>query len=276
MTRKNKKRIMQAILFVCMLAIAALFVVPVIMMVLGSLKDQGEALQFNLALPSTWHFENYSYVMETGNILRGYSNSLIITVCSVIFTLTFGVLAGVVISRRSDKAANGMYYYFIFGLTATMQTITTFALLKTLNLYGSFLGVILLFIAINLPFTVMTTSSFVKGISKEIDEAAVVDGCRPLQMIFKIHLPILKPIMATNMIIATMSIWNNFMIPLYYLNSSKKMTVPLVVYNFYGLYSRNWHYVFAALVLTILPVVILYLCLQKYIVSGMTAGAVKG
>lgn len=273
---KNRKLISQSILFIAMVIVATIFIVPIIMMILGSVKSQGEALLFNLDLPTTWHFENYIHVIETGNILRGYANSLIITVCSVGLTLICGVFAGVVISRRSDRVGSTMYYYFVFGLTATMQTITTFALLKVMQLYGSYLGVILLFVAINLPFTIMTISSFVKGISKEIDEAAIVDGCRPIEMIFKIHLPILKPIMVTNLIITTISVWNNFMIPLYYLNSSKKMTVPLMVYNFYGLYSRNWHYVFAALVLTIIPVIVLYLGLQKYIVSGMTAGAVKG
>lgn len=276
MKMKTKKLISQSTLFIIMLIVASIFIIPIVMMVLGSVKSQGEALMFNLALPTTWHFENYAHVIETGNILRGYANSFIITVCSVVLTLICGVFAGVVISRRSDKVGSAMYYYFVFGLTATMQTITTFALLKVMRLYGSYLGVILLFVAINLPFTIMTISSFVKGISKEIDEAAIVDGCRPIQMIFRIHLPILKPIMVTNLIITTISVWNNFMIPLYYLNSSKKMTVPLMVYNFYGLYSRNWHYVFAALVLTIIPVIVLYLGLQKYIVSGMTAGAVKG
>ncbi|MGL4736194.1 MAG: carbohydrate ABC transporter permease [Cellulosilyticaceae bacterium] len=276
MTRKTKELLSQSILFVLMLVIATIFLVPIVMMVLGSFKSQGEALMFNLALPTQWHFENYIHVIETGNILRGYANSVIITVSAVGITLICGVFAGVVISRRTDRMGSMMYYYFVFGLTATMQTITTFALLKVLKLYGSYLGVILVFVAINLPFTIMTISSFVKGISKEIDEAAIVDGCTPMQMICKIHIPILKPIMVTNLIITTISVWNNFMIPLYYLNSSQKMTVPLTVYNFYGLYSRNWHYVFAALVMTILPVIILYLCLQKYIVSGMTAGAVKG
>lgn len=276
MKTRTKKNLSQLILFIIMLFVAAIFLVPIIMMFLGSFKSQGEALMFNLSLPTEWHLENYSHVINTGNILRGYGNSLLITTSAVALTLLFGVFAGVVISRRTDRMGGAMYYYFIFGLTATMQTITTFALLKILKLYGSFFGVILIFVAINLPFTIMTIASFVKGISKEIDEAAIVDGCTAIQMIFKIHLPILKPIMVTNLIITTISVWNNFMIPLYYLNSSEKMTVPLTVYNFYGLYSRNWHYVFAALVLTILPVVILYLTLQKHIVSGMTAGAVKG
>ena len=162
MTRKTKKLISQCILFAIMVVVALIFIIPIVMMILGSFKSQGEALMFNLALPSTWHFENYAHVIETGNILRGYANSIIITVFSVALTLLCGVFAGVVISRRTDRVGNIMYYYFVFGLTATMQTITTFALLKMMRLYGSYLGVILIYTAINLPFTIMTVSSFVK------------------------------------------------------------------------------------------------------------------
>lgn len=89
-------------------------------------------------------------------------------------------------------------------------------------------------------------------------------------------LPILKPVMITNLIIAAIGIWNNFQVPLYLMSSSKRTTIPMMIFNFYGLYSRNWNYVFAALVITVLPIVILYLALQKYIIEGMTAGAVKG
>lgn len=135
---------------------------------------------------------------------------------------------------------------------------------------------ILIYAAIQLPFTVMTFSSFIKGVPREIDEAAMIDGCGPLRLIFLIILPVMKPIMITNLIVTAIQTWNNFMIPLFYLDSSEKWTIPLMVYNFFGQYSRNWNYVFAMLVITILPVIILYLCLQKYIVEGMTSGAVKG
>lgn len=276
MGMKATKRRNNAILFVILLLVSLVYIVPILMMVLGSFKDKGEVLAFNLALPTVWHFENYAHVIETGNILRAYVNSILVTTFTVIVTLVTGALTGVVIARNNDRCANGIYYFFLFGITATMQMVTTFYLLKTLNLYGTYFGVIMVFIAINLPFTVMTITSFVRGVPKEIDEAAIIDGCGPLRLIFQVLMPILKPIMTTNLIIVAIGTWNNFMVPLYFFNTSAKVTIPLTVYNFYGLYSRNWHYVFAAMVLTVLPVVILYLCLQKYIVGGMTSGAVKG
>lgn len=171
---------------------------------------------------------------------------------------------------------NAAYYYFIFGLTATMRLVTTYFLLLKLQLLETYTGVIFVFVAVNLPFAVMTFASFVKGIPREIDEVALIDGCNTMQMFFKVLIPIMKPAVITNLIIAAISIWNNFQIPLYLMSSSDRTTIPMMVYNFYGLYARDWQYVFAAIMFTVLPIVLLYLCLQKYIVEGMTAGAVKG
>lgn len=272
----GKKLVKKILLIAVLLLVASVYIIPVVMMVFGSFKTQGEAMNMDLRLPSQLMFENYSHAIETGGILRGYTNSLIITVISVLLILVFGSMTGIVISRRNDRAGNILYYYFVFGLTATMQIVTTYALILKMHLYGTYLSVIMALTAINLPFAVMTFSSYVRGIPREIDEAAIMDGCNIFQLIFKILMPIMKPITITNLIIAAIGIWNNFQVPLYLMSSSERSTIPMMVFNFYGLYSRNWNYVFAALVITVLPIIILYLCLQKYIVEGMTAGAVKG
>lgn len=274
--KMGRKKIRKLLTIIILLAISCLYIIPILMMILGSFKTQGEALRMDLSLPEHLQFENYQHVIETGGILRGYTNSLIITVAAVAIIIIFGSMTGIVISRRGDRKGRGLYYYFVFGLTATMQIVTTYALILKLNLYGTYLSVILVLAAINLPFAVITFSSYVKGIPREIDEAAIMDGCNAFQLIFRVLLPIMKPITITNLIIAAIGIWNNFQVPLYLMSSSERTTIPMMIFNFYGLYSRDWNYVFAALVITVLPVVILYLCLQKYIVEGMTAGAVKG
>ena len=185
-------------------------------------------------------------------------------------------MAGIYVGRRKGKLVATVYNYFILGLTVSLQLATTFALLKSLNIYGTRLGVILINAGMQMPFTVMTFSSFIKGIPSEIDEAAIIDGCGSLKLIFWVLLPVMKPIMVTNLIVTAINTWNNFMVPLFYLDSAEKWPIPLMVYNFFGRYARNWNYVFVMLVITILPIVILYLCLQKYIVEGMTSGSVKG
>ncbi len=274
MSRKEKN--INRIIFIVLAILAVIVMVPVVMMVLGSFKTQAEASQFNLALPTEFHPENYLYVLKKGKILNGYKNSLLITIPAAFFSIIFGALAGIVLSRRQTKLTESIYYYFIFGLTITLQTASTFALFKVLNIYGTFFSIICLFVAIRLPFTVMTFSSFVKSVPRDIDEAAIIDGCSFLQMVFRVLLPVMKPILVTNIVVSAIDIWNNFMIPLFFFGSSKKWTVSLTIYNFFGQYSREWQYVFGALTLTILPMLILFLFLQKYIVEGMVAGAVKG
>lgn len=256
--------------------LAAIYCVPVLMMVLGAFKSKAEVVRLDLSLPEKLQWGNLEYVLENGNVLTGYMNSILMTVAATLLVLLFGSLAGIYVGRRTNKLSSYIYNYFVLGLTVSFQIATTFALLKSLNLYGTRIGVTFIYAGLQLPFTVMTFSSFVKGIPRDIDEAAIIDGCGPLTLIFSVLLPIMKPIMVTNLIVTAINTWNNFMVPLFYLDSSEKWTIPLMVYNFYGKYVRNWNYVFMMLVITILPVVVLYLCLQKYIVEGMTAGAVKG
>ena len=273
-TRKTK--IINWMIFLLLALFALIYLVPVIMMVLGSFKTQAEASAFDLSLPSEFHPENYLHVLEKGKILNGYKNSLLVTVPATLFSILFGALAGIVLSRRRTRFSTGIYYYFVFGLTITLQIATTFAMLKVLNIYGTYLAVICLFIALRLPFTVMTFCSFTKSVPREIDEAATLDGCGFLRLSFQILLPVMKPILVTNIVVSAIDIWNNFMIPLFFFGSSKNSTVPLTIYNFFGQYQRDWQDVFGVLVLTILPMLLLFLCLQKYIVEGMVSGSVKG
>ena len=153
-TRKTK--IINWMIFLLLALFALIYLVPVIMMVLGSFKTQAEASAFDLSLPSEFHPENYLHVLEKGKILNGYKNSLLVTVPATLFSILFGALAGIVLSRRRTRFSTGIYYYFVFGLTITLQIATTFAMLKVLNIYGTYLAVICLFIALRLPFTVMT------------------------------------------------------------------------------------------------------------------------
>ena len=272
----KKKQAGKCILFLFMVALALLYVIPFFMMGLGSFKTQAEAARFDLALPSKWLFSNYTHVLESGKIWLGYLNSIIITVPVTVISVFLGAIAGIVISRRNDRLSQGIYYYFIFGLTLTLQIASIFFLLQYLHIYGTFFSVICIFISLRIPFTVMTFCSFVKGVPREIDEASIMDGCNFWQMTIKILFPILKPIMVTNVVITAIDVWNNFMIPLFYLGSAKKSTISMVIYSFFGRYNRDWQYVFAALMLVVLPMLIFFIILQKHIIAGMTAGAVKG
>lgn len=273
---KKKEKIQKIMLTAAMSLLSLFVIIPLCIMLLGSVKNPAEAQQFNLNLPTTWHFDNYLYVLQKGGIGRAMVNSMIITISVSAIVLTSGSLCAFVVSRRSSKYMRFVYSLFLLGMISPLQIITTFALLKVLNLMGTYVGVIMIETAIQLPWTIFTLSGFIKGVPRDLDEAAFIDGAKPARMFFQIILPLLKPILATALVSTAMGAWNEFMIPLYFFNASSKWTMPLTVYNFFGQYASNWNYVFADLVLTALPITILYLACQKYVISGATAGAVKG
>lgn len=276
MSRKQKKNIESVVLTVVTTLLALLIIVPLLIVLLGSVKSPAEAQQFNLALPKEWLFDNYTYVIEKGGIARAFVNSMIITVTVTLFVVVAGSLSAFVVSRKQTGYTRFVYYLFLLGMVAPIQIVTTFGLLKALHLTGTFFGVICIEAALQMPWTVFTLSGFIKSVPKELDEAAFIDGAKPATMFFVIIFPLLKPIIATAVVTTAMGAWNEFMVPLYFFNSSSKWTMPLTVYNFFGQYASNWNYVFADLVLTALPITILYLLCQKYVVAGATAGAVKG
>jgi len=271
-----KKSVSERIIELITIIASFIIIVPLLIMIFGSFKSQVEASLFNINIPIQWHFENFLFVIEKGKIMQAFFNSLLVTVSSTVIGVCLSAMTGFIISRRNTKTTRRMYTYFLVGMIAPLQIITTYAVLKTFGLSGSFLGIILIYISINLPFTIFLFTSFITGIPKEIDEAAIVDGCGLYRMFFAIIFPLLKPVIATSIVIFAMNVWNDFQLPLYFLSSSDKWTMPLTVYNFYGQYYSSWNYVFADMILTALPILLVYLFAQKYIVSGMTSGAVKG
>ncbi len=276
MTMKQKNNVRKIILSVLMLFLSLIIIIPLLIMLLGSVKNPTEAQQFNLSLPTEWHFENYVHVFQSGGIAKAMLNSTIITLSVTALVIIFGGLCAFVVSRRQSGYTKKVYYLFLVGMVSPLQVVTTFGLLKVLNLTGTYFGVIMITTAVQLPWTMFTMTGFIKNVPRDLDEAAFIDGASPLRMFFQVVLPLLKPILATTIVSTAMGAWNEFMIPLYFFNTSDKWTMPLTVYNFFGQYQSNWNYVFADLVLTALPITLLYLYCQKYVVSGMTAGAVKG
>lgn len=276
MKLNTKQNISNTIVEIVIILISLVIIVPLLIMILGSFKDAAESSKFNISLPSQWHFENYSYVITTGKIARAFKNSVIVTLGSVIVCIATSSIAGFVIARRSDKVSNAFLAFFMFGLYAPMQMITTFALLKVTGILGSYFAVIMVMAASQIPWAMFMVINFVRNIPRELDQAALIDGAGPIRMFVSVIVPVIKPILATTIVMVAMNSWNDFMIPLYFFNSSERWTLPLTVYNFFGQYFSNWNYVFANLVLTALPITLLYLYAQKHIVAGLTSGAVKG
>lgn len=256
--------------------IGLLIVIPISIVVLGSFKTSAETLVPNLNLPERWMWSNYVYVYEKGKIGRALLNSVFLTTVVVLICLIISALCAFVLSRRKNRYTKAADMLFKMGMIAPMSVIPTLLLMQKLHLSGTYLSAILLYTAINLPWAVFIYSNFMRALPRTMEEAAIIDGCGPFRLFMNIVFPLLKNVTVTNIVVIAMGVWNDFMIPIYFFTSSSKWTLPMSVYNFYGLYFRDWNYVFADLIITSLPMVLLYLFAQKYIVSGLMAGSVKG
>jgi len=259
-----------------MIILSLLIVIPLLIVLLGSLKTSAETAVPDLSLPEVFQWGNYAHVWEKGKIGRALFNSVFLTTVVVLVTLFISALCAFVISRRRNPYTKTIETLFTMGMIAPMSVIPTIVLMQKLHLTGTYLSAILLYTAINLPWAVFIYTNFMRSVPRSLEEAAIIDGCGPLRLFSSIIFPLLKNVTVTNLVVVAMGVWNDFMIPIYFFSSSSKWTLPMSVYNFYGLYSRDWNFVFADLVMTALPMVLLYLFAQKYIVEGLTAGAVKG
>jgi raffinose/stachyose/melibiose transport system permease protein len=162
------------------------------------------------------------------------------------------------------------------GIALPVNFFTLTEVMQITRLINSREGMIVLYAALQLPFAVFLIYGFIESIPQELDEAATIDGCGPFQLFFSIILPLLTPVLATAAILNFLFVWSDFIFPLYYLNSSSNWPMTLAVYNFFGQYQQDWNLVSADILLTILPVIVVYLLGQRFILSGLTSGSIKG
>ena len=260
--------------YIFTLCVAMVFVMPLWMVFVNSFKEKIEAKKFGIGLPEIWMTENYQVVFEEAKVFQAFCNGLIISIGSVLLIIICSALAAFSIARSRQKWANVFYYIFLCGLVIPVAFIPTYLVLNKLELLNTFAGLILISATYGLPMSIFLYTGFIKTIPRELDEAAMLDGCRPARFLFQILVPLLKPVTVTLLIFNFVGSWNDIQVPLYF-STSDKWGLPLTVYNFYGAYASSWNLIFADIVITVMPLLILYLIGQKYIISGMTAGAVK-
>lgn len=259
------------------LILSLLILIPVYMLIVGSFKTSPEASELSLRLPTTWNIvENYSQLFERSKIPLAFFNSLVISSCTVVLTIILGSMAAFIFQRRKSKLSGILFSLFMIGLVVPGNIIVTYYIIKMAGLYNTHLGAILVYVNGHLPLTIFLYFGYFKSISKEIDESAIVDGANIITLFYRIIFPLVKPVSATVAILVFMGVWNDFSYAIYFLTNPKLQTLVLQTYSFFGEKRSDWNLVFANVVLVSLPVVILYLFLQRYIVDGFAAGAVKG
>lgn len=257
-------------------ALSFLVLTPFAMIFVNSLKNSRESALFGLNLPKEFLWKNYAFVLSKPAVIRGFMNTIFIGAVTVLFTNISAAMAAYVVQRRPGKVSKTAYYLFLMGLIIPVSIIPTIRLMMDLGIHNTYGGIILYYIAVNLPFTVFLFTGFISSVPKEMDEAAMIEGCGRLRIFFQIILPLLSTVFVTSTIIVAISVWDDFIGPFYLISDYKKWTIVLNIYSFVSQYETNWGVVFAFLMLVMTPILVLYFALQRYIISGVTAGSVKG
>lgn len=276
---KTKKIISHIAEVITVLLILLLFGTVFYFVVINSFKSNAEASELSISLPREWNiFENYVYVFtyKDGIFWHALLNSFILTISSIAILIIVSGMTGFMVQRRKGKVSVISNILILAGLIVPPSIIPTYWMLKNLHLSGTITGLVFVEVATLFPYAVMLYRGFMVNIPEEIDEAALIDGCGPFRLYWNIVFPMLKPITATIIILRSVVVYNDFSNPLYFLQGSQNSMVQVCVYLFQSMFSSDWGYMFAAIVVVSIPPFILFILLNKQIMEGMTMGAVKG
>ncbi len=274
----SSRSVAKIFIYVALILFAIVNLYPILWMVINSFKTEQEFSLNKLGFPKVLQFHNYVDAWHTANFGQFFLNSVVVSVVAVIITVLFGALAAFFLSRFDFKLSGLIYGFFIFGMLVPIHAtlVPMFILMSKIGLLNTKLSLIFPYIAFNLPITIFLLVSFMKSFPKDIEESAYMDGAGIMRIFFQIILPMSRPAIATTVILAFIQNWNEFVFALVLINNPSQQTLPLGLQNFAGAHDTNYVGQMAGLTMALIPIVIVYLLLEKELVKGMTAGAVKG
>ena len=255
------------------------FIVPFIFIFLTAAKTRQEAAQFKFTWPGKFELaQNLRAVITFADdrMLLALKNSTILTIGSVILIVLLGSSVAFVLQRRNDRVASIASALMLSGLVLPPSVVPTIYVLQKIGLYKTLTGLIFVEVAIQLPFAILVFRAFMASIPRELDEAAIIDGASPLQLYFRVILPLLRPAIISIVVVSAVVIYNDFTLPLYFLPGNKNVTAQLTLFSFRSQFNTQWNLLFADVVVITIPPLIMYIFFQRQIVAGMTSGAVKG
>ena len=282
MLMKKAKSTLSSVLLVCL---SLIWLSPIYIILANSFKSRDEMYVNPLGMPVKFSLEYYSGAMEKMNFLRAFGVSLVITIVSVAIIVVLCAMAAWMMARSDGKLSKAIYYTLILTMLIPFQTLMM-PLMQEMNSLEKLLGIqmkdtigglIFMYIGFGAGMGVFMFYGFVKGsLPRTLEEAAIIDGCNTWQLFWRVVFPMMKPTIITLVILDVIWIWNDYLLPSLTLKSASNRTIPIGTQIFFGQYTIEWNMAMAALMLTIIPVVVFYLCAQKHIVKGVAAGAVKG
>lgn len=267
----------KTLVVVFLIFMALLTLSPILLALLNSFKTNGEIYTNILSLPKSWQFNNYLDVFKQTNYLRSLRNTLFLVTLSISGIVFVSSLAGYKLARTKTRLSNIIFGIFILSMLIPFHSIMIglVRVANQLKVQGSLWGLAIIYVGIGSPMAIFLYHGFTKNVPREIEEAAMIDGCNGIQLYFRIVFPLLRPITYTIVILNTLWIWNDFLLPLLMISDQKKHTLILSTQRLFGQYSANWSQILAILIMAMLPVMIVYLFVQKYIVKGIAEGALK-
>lgn len=277
MSEKNMNRAKAAASYALAFCALAFVLVPLFVLVNVSLQNPASMLD-PLALSPAFHWSNYSEAVKTGNLVRYSGNSMTVVAMTVSVTLLASMLAGYALRHGKAWKSDVVFLFFLMGLILPgfAGTIQSFLLLRELGLLNTHLGLSVIQIAGGMALPIFLYLQFFRSLPLEVEEAALIDGCSPIQIFWKVVFPLTLPVTATCLIIVALNSWNDFFNPLVYLSSPEMRTLPTGLMAFRMQYSTNWQQLFAGSVLIAAPITLLYVFIQRYMIKGLVGGAVKG
>ncbi|WP_210278517.1 carbohydrate ABC transporter permease [Rhizobium sp. BK377] len=266
-------------LWITLVIVALVWVAPFIFIVFTSLKTPAAVTSTGAFMPPTeLAYDNYSAAWSRGNFANSFLNSVIITVIKVPLGLFLSAMAAYALAKIKLRISKALLLLVVFGTMIPFQVMLAplFTLVNSFGLIDTYPGVILPYIAFGVPYQVFILHGFFRSIPKELSEAALIDGASHFTIFRRIFLPVCLPVLAALLILDFVSTWNEFAMALVLLQDQHMWTLPLGLMSFQGQFSSNYGQLNAAIVMTVLPATIVYLMFQRYFVSGLTSGAVKG
>ncbi|WP_218639201.1 carbohydrate ABC transporter permease [Paenibacillus sp. FSL R5-0766] len=273
----GQSRILNWMKFIVLIVVMILFVFPFVLLIVNSFKANQAITSDPLGLPSSFQFDNYVNAFDKMGYVSAFSNSLLITIAGVLLIALFAAMTAHYFVRHKSKVNQYLFFLMVAAMIIPFQAI----MIPLVKIYGSLSlldnkwSLIYMYIGFGSPLAVFIYHGFIKSIPLELEEAALMDGCGRVQTFFRIVLPVLLPTTVTISVLNVLWIWNDFLLPSLVLTSSEQRTLPLSTFYFYGTYTVDYGPLMAGLVLTLLPVLIVYLFAQKYIIQGVMQGAIK-
>ena len=263
---------------IIMILIALLFLVPFYFLFVNSVKSFGDLLTNAAAWPKVFEWSNYQRAWEITKFPKVLFNSLFVTIVSNLLLVLFSSMTAYRMVRHNSRFNRVLFTLFVAAMVIPFQSIMIplVKVTSTVGLMNSHYGLIICYLGFGIPISVFLFHGFVKSVPIEIEEAARVDGSNAYGVFFRIVYPLMRPMYVTIIILNTLWIWNDYLLPSILLQNSSLHTIPIATYAFFGQYTKQWDLALPALVLGITPVIIFFLLMQKYIIQGITAGSVKG